>query len=220
LNIDSHCHLLPAVDDGVESIQESIALLKEMKAKGVERLYLTPHFLSPRSQTDTSEIMKRWNEFESELNAHSVEVMLGSEIFLRPEVLECNLISMGESNIILVELPTQQKPHYLFEVIEKLQVRGFRVLLAHVERYEYFFKKRGFLLGKTKVTEDISKLRDMGVLFQVNWSSLDRDPKAKALVEERIADVTGSDKHRMNDGRLLIDFNDERYGFFLNHYYL
>ncbi|MDI9369045.1 MAG: capsular biosynthesis protein [Thermotogaceae bacterium] len=220
MNIDSHCHLLPAVDDGVESIQESITLLEEMKVKGVERLYLTPHFLSPRSPTSTSEIMKRWNEFESELNGHSVEVLLGSEIFLRPEVLERNLISMGESDIILVELPTQQKPHYLFEVIEKLQAKGFRVLLAHVERYDYFFKKSGFLFGKTKLTGDISRLRDMGVLFQVNWNSLDRDPKAKALIEERTADVTGSDKHRINDGRLLIDFSDDRYELFLNDYYL
>jgi len=220
LNIDSHCHLLPAVDDGVESIQESITLLEEMRLKGVERLYLTPHFLSPKSPTNISEIMKRWNEFRSELNSHSVEVLLGSEVFLRPEVLECDLVSMGESNVILVELPTQQKPHYLFEVIENLQMKGFRVLLAHVERYEYFFKKSGFLLGKTKLTGDISRLRDMGVLFQVNWNSLDRDPKAKALIEEKIADVTGSDKHKIGDGRLLIDFNDGRYGFFLNDYYL
>ncbi|HNS74808.1 MULTISPECIES: CpsB/CapC family capsule biosynthesis tyrosine phosphatase [Mesotoga] len=220
MNIDSHCHLLPAVDDGVEEIEESLAILEEMKLKGLQRLYLTPHLFSPISPSDPAEIMRRWHEFRFELNNHSVEVLLGSEIFLRPEVLESDLITMGESNFLLVELSTQQKPHYLFEVIGKLQSTGFRIILAHLERYHYLFKKIGFIFGKVEPTDEIHRLRDMGVLFQVNWNSLDKDSKARVLVDRRIADITGSDKHKQGDNRLLIDFDDDRYRLFLNDSFL
>lgn len=208
------------MDDGVEEIEESLAILEEMKLKGLQRLYLTPHFFSPRSPTDPAEIMKRWHEFRLELNNHSVEVLLGSEIFLRPEVLESDLIAMGESNCLLIELSTQRKPHYLLEVIEKLQKKGFRIILAHLERYHYLFKRGGLIFGKTEPTDDIHKLRDMGVLFQVNWNSLDKDPNARVLVDRRIADITGSDKHKRGDNRLIIDFHDDRYRLFLNDSFL
>ena len=60
----------------------------------------------------------------------------------------------------------------------------------------------------------------MGVLFQVNWNSLDKDSKARVLVDRRIADITGSDKHKQGDNRLLIDFDDDRYRLFLNDSFL
>lgn len=220
MNIDSHCHLLPGVDDGVDSIEESLALLEEMKLKGLQRLYLTPHLFSPMSPSDPERIVKRWNEYHFELNSHSVEVLLGSEIFFRPEILDADLITMGGSDTVLLELPTQRRPHYLFEVIEKLQVKGLRIILAHVERYEYLFRKSGLFFGKQELTDDILRLRDMGVLFQVNWNSLDKNPKTRVLINEGIAEIIGSDKHKSGDNRLLIDFHDDRYRLFLNDYYL
>ncbi|HPD37535.1 MAG TPA: capsular biosynthesis protein [Mesotoga infera] len=219
MNIDLHTHLLPGVDDGSSDVEESLKILERMKSGGVERVYLTPHLYSPRTPTDIVAIKESWGKHSGSLNSSGVEVLLGSEIFLRPEVLTGEIISMGETNVLLVELPTDARPHYLVEAIETLQKRGFKIILAHVERYGFLFKKSLLPFSRSKLEDEVFRLKDMGVLFQVNWDSL-KDWRTVLLLEKRMVETIGSDKHHNSDGRGVIDFSSELASRFINDYYL
>jgi len=219
MNIDLHTHLLPGVDDGSPDVEESLKILERMKAGGAERVYLTPHLYSPRTPTDIGAIKESWRKHSASLNSSGVEVLLGSEVFLRPEALTGEVIPMGEADVLLVELPTDARPHYLVEAIEVLQKRGFRVVLAHVERYGFLFKKGLLPFSRSKLENEVYRLKDMGVLFQVNWDSL-KDGRTGLLLQKRMVETIGSDKHHNSDGRGVIDFSSESVSQFINDYYL
>lgn len=221
MNVDVHCHLLPGVDDGSQKMTESLKVLEQMKAKGAQRVYLTPHLYSPDSPTHIAQIKEAWREHSRALNSREIQVLLGSEVFLRPEVLTSEVIPLGESNLLLIELATRSKPPYLFEAVEALQVRGFKIVLAHVERYRFFFKKKFPLISSPELDPDVLRLKNMGVLFQVNWDSVKRtSPETRILLKSRLVDLLGSDKHHSKDGRGVIDFGAHESDSFYNDYYL
>lgn len=219
VNVEMHCHLLPGVDDGARDVEEALELINEMKDLGVERIYLTPHLYSPKVPTDISKIKKAFSQFK-EIVSNEVEILPGSEIYLVPGVSNRELIPLGDTNFLLIELPTDIPPLYLWEEIDRLQRKGYVLILAHVERYGYFYKCSGLLSQlfrcKQPKKEFFDRLRQQGVLFQVNWDILSpktgKTPKhIRNLLEITFVDFTGSDKHRRNDSRQLIDFSTQLY---------
>ena len=226
--IDMHCHLLPGVDDGSNNEKECVEILNCMKQSGVERLYFTPHLYSPNIITDITAIKSRYYEFREICIGLGIEPELGSEVFLRPEAVAGELIPLGETPFVLVELPAN-KPAYLYELVGHIQQRGYVIILAHIERYNYLFERQGLFrrrLGNFQMSSTLKKLRDMGVYFQINWKTVlnirDRrySPELSVLFESGYIDFIGSDKHSMNDGRATIDFEDTRYSLFRNQYSL
>ena len=220
MNIDCHCHLLPGVDDGCQKLEESLEILEAMKSKGAERVYLTPHLFCPRSPTDIAEIRNSWEENSSHLNSAGVEVLIGSEVFLSPRALSEETIPLGGTDLLLIELPTDARPPYLFEAISILQERGYRVIIAHIERYRYFFKRGIFPFSRSRIDDDLFRLKDVGVLFQINWDSLNGDGQFEDLFRNRMIEFVGSDKHYPRDNREIIDFSKDSYNLFMNDYYL
>lgn len=218
-NVEMHCHLLPGVDDGARDLDEALELIKEMKNLGVERIYLTPHLYSPKVPTDISKIRNAFSQFK-DIVSNEVEIFLGSEVHLIPGLSTREVIPLGETNFLLVELPGDVPPLYIWEEINRLQQKGYVLVLAHVERYEYFYGCSGLLSQlfrrKQPRREFFDRLRQQGVLFQVNWDML--SPKTKKmpnlirdLLEMAFIDFTGSDKHRRDDLRQLIDFSSQLY---------
>ncbi len=199
--IDMHTHFLPGVDDGCRNIEESLSLLRECKKRGVDTVYLTPHINHPKYSNTKAHILDVYNGVKSQLESTGVKVYIGSEIYLTPNLDFDNIISLGNTRYVLVETPFDVFPVYLNDMIFKLQLADYKVILAHVERFSWLVKNE-------ELQHD---LKTKGVKFQVNYGSL-TDRKHRHQIKKWLSkgwiEFLGSDKHRMDDGRVLIEASE------------
>ena len=166
--IDLHCHILPGIDDGAKTIEDSIDLIKEEQRQGVDSIMFTPHFNFER--TDIQIFQKRRQRSMQALSDALVEqninisLKTGSEVYFSVKLMEEDIdpLCFGDSNYILIEFPVNSKPYGLEVTIDNLIRRGYIPILAHVERYK-------------EVQENVNIIYDCikeGALIQVNSSSI------------------------------------------------
>ena len=164
--IDFHTHILPAVDDGSTSIDESIALLEMLKEQGIDRVIATPHF-DPRTDTP-DEFLNRRNEAMRALSSaigdmDLPEIVLGAEVSYFYGISRIDRLSelrISGTKLLLVEMPMSKWSDAMVkELVELAAYSDFKPVLAHVERYAR--------LVPDKV---IGNLVDSGVLLQINAS--------------------------------------------------
>ena len=189
--IDIHTHILPAIDDGSKSIENSIKMLNDLYADGVTDAILTPHY---RGEYDCSkeDLIKRFTEFKSLVKDVPINLYLGQEIYVDREAL--NLLTAGElltlnnSKYVLLEFHYFEKAD-IVEAVYVAKVRGFIPIVAHVERYEYLD------------FDDVFEIKSLGGLIQVNATSLvNKENKAyfkrvKKLLKYDLVDFIASDCH-------------------------
>ena len=162
--IDIHSHILPYVDDGAKSIEESIELLKQEKEQGVDAVICTPHFYPRFSSLDehlqsTTESFKLLKEAARGLNLP--ELFLGHEVQSYPNISRSSSLevcALSNSYYLLLELPFLDAiPKETIDDISRLSENlGFRIILAHIERYSsdknykklINFVKRGIVLAQ------------------------------------------------------------------------
>ncbi len=197
IHVDIHSHLIPGVDDGVKSLNQSIEIIRQFQELGYSKLVTTPH-ISESYHPNTPTVL--WSKFllvQEEIKKLGIEmeIELGAEYLVDSSFLEL-LKNDGEilswSGFVLIETSFTNFPLIFDEVVFELESKGLTPVLAHPERYEYWF-------GNTnKVTE----VRERGVKMQVTASSLvgyyGPIPKkmAKTLLKESLVDFIGSDIHR------------------------
>ncbi|MGC9385056.1 MAG: CpsB/CapC family capsule biosynthesis tyrosine phosphatase [Kosmotogaceae bacterium] len=222
VGVDMHCHLLPDVDDGSKSLEESVEIIKKMKENGIHKIFLTPHMYSPNVRSKLELFDERFKMLKKEID-DDIVLELGSEVHIIPEVSKKNIIALGNSGYLLAEFPTNMFPVAAEKELPELQKRGYRIILAHIERYDYLFRRRRSGLFKVilEPTDFLRKLRNMGILFQVNWNTIVApSTKEKKILEmlERYywMDFTGSDKHSFKDNRKLINTVNQKYRTFMN----
>ncbi len=199
IKIDLHSHLLPGIDDGVRTLEESVRIIKKFKAMGYTKLITTPHIISDSYPNTKEIIQKKLLEVQEALkNEHiDIEIEAGAEHYIDMEFLE--LIKKDElvpfcGKYILFETSYMSKPMIMEQAIFDMQSKGYIPVLAHPERYRYMHN-------------DINKylqLKEIGVLFQVNTKSLTTDSDsvcnmALKLIDLGLVDFVGSDVHRMRD---------------------
>jgi protein-tyrosine phosphatase len=188
--IDIHNHFIHNVDDGSKDIEMTKKLLFISKEQNVKKIFFTPHVNSSVSKTSREDHIKKFNSLKKIANEIGIEIYLGAEIYLPFRLPELNYekYKMGDKNILLVEFSTfAETPVYdhVFNLIK----RGFRIIIAHVERYEYL-----------KI-EDIYELKKIGVFLQVNASSLIKKRRNKDLkrawnyINSNLIDFVASDSH-------------------------
>ncbi|MBR1785504.1 MAG: hypothetical protein IJ760_08740 [Bacteroidales bacterium] len=143
LGTDMHCHLIPAVDDGSKCMEESIECLRTMKEVGYSRVIVTPHFQYPRFQNDEDDIVRRYRELQEATEASGIGIELagiGGEYRIdsgfEKRLDEPRFLRVS-GNYVLVEFSLHQPMMGADELIFKLQMKGYEVILAHPERYPY-----------------------------------------------------------------------------------
>lgn len=199
LNIDVHSHLIPGIDDGSKTIEETLQLLKHFQELGYKKVITTPHIMSDYYK-NTPEIILGGLEDVRKAIAETdltIEIDAAAEYNLDAEfdhlIEDGNLLTFGD-NYVLFELPFFQEPPMLNEIIWKLQSKGYKPILAHVERFTFWFDD----------WERILEVKDRGVLFQVNINSLtghygpEVRKLAERLIDEDLISLVGSDCHNMN----------------------
>jgi tyrosine-protein phosphatase YwqE len=203
LQTDMHSHLLPGLDDGAETLAHSMELLHELHQLGFRKLIMTPHVMGDFYKNTPEGIRAAL----SELRAAAASAGLGdmalecaAEYYLdewlgRKLADGTELLSFGgERRYLLLETSYMNEPFNLHATIFELQSAGYRPVLAHPERYTYFYGRFA----------EVKKLREeYGVLLQINLNSLAGyySPAARQVAEQLIdaglVDFVGTDTHHL-----------------------
>ena len=198
--IDFHSHILPNIDDGSRSIEETFNLIKEAKEVGFEGIVLTSHYIEGYYETDVPERDVWVNAIKENLNTKGIDIdlYLGNEIYISENMMDL-LINNKASTInntcyVLFEMPLDVEPMNLYNVIYSLQENKLIPVLAHPERYKFVQKE----------PELIYDLIEKGVLMQANYGSIlgQYGESAQMIVrkffENNMIHFLGSDVHRQN----------------------
>jgi protein-tyrosine phosphatase len=193
--IDTHCHLLPALDDGPRHEADAVLLARELVAQGVRRVLCTPHY-SRLFPTSHSEAQARLHAFEPVLRAAGLELELSLAAEIGPGLavsapLEELLARTIDGRFAVIELLGDTSPTAVASIGERFAETGARLVLAHPERCRAVQRHLGVL----------DPFRADGAVLQVVAPSLlgrwgpDVEATAWHLVDTGRADLLGSDAH-------------------------
>lgn len=191
---DWHSHILPGVDDGIQTIEDSLEVLTAYENLGYKRVWLTPHIMEDYPNA-TQELKDKFSELKSKWDGN-LEIKLAAENMLDSlfeQRLEADdLLPIGdEGTHLLIETSYYTPPFGMDELIDKIKAKGYYPILAHPERYRYMEEK------------DYRDLKERGVLFQMNVMSLvdaygeTARKKVEWLLKNGMIDFIGSDVHRL-----------------------
>lgn len=208
LRVDLHSHLIPGIDDGVKSIDESVKILRELSKIGIQKVVTTPHIAQEFYSNTPKIINEGLNEVRKAIEKEGIPLIIEAAAeyyidsdFLRKVHDSTELLTFGDRNI-LVETPFINKPHFFEEAIFSLTSNGYKPVLAHPERYDFIQNDTDYLI----------KLKELGVLFQVTASSFmgyySKAAKkvAEKMLQNKLIDFLGSDIHRMSHCETFIRF--------------
>jgi len=196
--IDLHSQIIPGIDDGSRSIEETMLLIKEAKEAGFNRIISTSHYMTSRYEYDESsreQFLKIIEKGASELGIN-VEFHLGSEIFVTYDMIDLikqkKASTINGTKYILFELPMQAEMPNLKNIVSNLISNGYIPIIAHPERYEYVKEDPNWLI----------EFIELGVLFQANYGSIrgyygkSAQSTVKKLLKNDMIHFLGSDVHR------------------------
>lgn len=197
---DIHNHILPGIDDGAANVEESIGLIREFGKLGVTDFIATPHIMNdyyPNTPETIKEALNQLEEALAKAGLNEVKIRIAAEYMLDQSFMELmakeKLLTLKE-NFVLVEMSYFQPPINLNEILFEIQTKGYKVILAHPERYAFFHSKN---LNK------FVDLKNRGCYFQLNILSLtghygkNIQEIAFQLLNENMIDFTGTDTHQL-----------------------
>lgn len=199
---DIHTHILPSVDDGAQSMETALELLRFQKQKGVERVALTPHFY-PQTEDLADFLVRREQAYIALLDHWEEDTMprlqLGAEVHYSPALVEMDLeqLTLGKGKYLLLEMPDFEVPAYVEQVVAQICRKGITPILAHVERCAYFRNQPEMLLC----------LVQMGALGQISARALKdvRDRRfGVSCIENGLGHFIASDLHCKNGKDLCL----------------
>ncbi|OUP64776.1 hypothetical protein B5F13_07100 [Drancourtella sp. An177] len=195
--IDMHCHILPGVDDGSQTPEETKEMLRQEWEEGTRVIVATPHYHKTRGKNDLVLIKEQLvltRKLAREVHP-KLQVCLGMEIYYSdviPELLKTGeVIPIRKSRYVLVEFSPGDSFRHMQNAVKLVQMKGYSVVVAHIERY-------------TCLRNDISNveyLKEMGAYLQVNTGSIvgdyGRNVKKflREILKRNLADLVGTDAH-------------------------
>ncbi len=168
LEVDMHSHLIPGIDDGAKTMEESLILLARLQSYGLRKVITTPHIMSEYYRNTPEIIQMGLEDLRKSASNQGLTIQIDAaaeyymdEIFLEKVKSGEKLLTFGDSNI-LVETGFINKPQMLLDIIFHLEMAGYRPILAHPERYQYLIADKNLQ----------QELIDRQLAFQINLLSL------------------------------------------------
>jgi protein-tyrosine phosphatase len=204
LKTDMHSHIIPGIDDGAQTMEQSIMLIKKLMELGYTKIITTPHIMADYYRNTPEIILAGLDNVRTQLQAQSIDIQIeaAAEYYL-DETLESKLdtgnILTFSDNYLLFELSFVNPPSNMERIIKKMNDKGYKPILAHPERYSYF--KNGL--------DDYYRIKEYGCYFQLNTISLigyyDKNSQrtAKELLNNNMIDFLGSDMHHTKHASAL-----------------
>ncbi len=206
LKVDMHSHLIPGIDDGSRSMDESIALLAKFENLGYEKVITTPHIMSDYYKNTPEIILGGLQEVQDTAKQLGLKIQIeaAAEYYFDETLLERlkrkEKLLTFDDNRVLFEFSMMTKPDQIEELLFQLLTQNYKPVLAHFERYSFFFGS----------VDQAVKWREKGIDIQMNLNSLTGHygpqvkQQAERLVDAGAIDFVASDCHRM-DHLLLIE---------------
>ncbi|MBQ8075195.1 MAG: hypothetical protein IJ237_04335 [Oscillospiraceae bacterium] len=201
--IDFHSHILPGMDDGSSSPEESLAMLEMSAEQGVDHIFATSHFYA--DEEDPSSFLRRREQAVEELNAYLQEkkrgsilpqIHLGAEVYYFPGISDCEEIiplALGDTGMILVEPPVMPFSTSMLDEIEEINEKLRLVpVMAHLDRYCRMLRDDSLF----------ARMAQRRILVQVNASFFlhqDSAPFAMEMLKRGMFQLIGSDCHNMTN---------------------
>ena len=196
LRVDLHSHLIPGIDDGSQSMEESLSLLRGMREAGYEKVITTPHIMSDAYRNTPDIIKKGLSTLREAVQKEGIAIAIeaAAEYYLDDGFYDHlrggDVLTIG-GEYLLFETSYISKPLQLEEMIFEIASAGYTPLMAHPERYRYI----------QDPMREYSRLKELGVYFQVNLNSFGgyygkgAKERVHFLSREGMIDFLGSDVH-------------------------
>jgi len=196
IGTDIHSHLIPGIDDGVKDMEESLRMIRGFAELGYRRLVTTPHIMNDYFRNTPEIILDGLAKVRAAVAAAKINMTIDAaaeyyvdEDFLT-KMIEGKLLTIG-SKYVLIEISYVNPPENLKNVVFEMTIRGFAPILAHPERYPFWYEK----------FDEFHSLKDAGVKFQLNINSLvgyygmAAKKVAERMIDENMIEFVGSDLH-------------------------
>ena len=211
LRVDMHSHLLPGIDDGAQTMEDSLELIKRMADLGYTELWTTPHVMADLYPNSTQTILGKLEDVRAALRSHGIRIPINAAAeYLLDEgfaakIEQDDLLTLPGKRV-LVEMSFVSATPLLDQYVFQLQTKGYKVILAHPERYLYYRNKR----------DEYERLHARGVDFQVNLLSLSGHygtptyENALFLLENGMVDYFGTDLHHATHADKLAALTEDK----------
>ena len=198
--IDLHCHLLPDMDDGPRDLAGSLAVARKLSEIGFTQVCATPHFPWMNRAVDAQELLRACEEVSAHLRENGVDlaVIAGAEHHSQVvlDLIQGNeLVAYPRGDTFLMEFPFSGLPPRYQDLLFRIQVKGKKPVIAHVERYPEVHDDPGL----------VELMRKQGGYTLINLSSLagawsrPAQQAARELLRSDLVDAASSDLHRADE---------------------
>lgn len=196
VSVDLHSHVLPGIDDGAQTVEDSAILVTEMQKAGIKKIIATPHIMIDYYRNTPDSINRALDILRAHLERENINIPIEAaaehyydENFLK--LIDTDQLMLIEGKYVLFELAFTSKPPNVIHTIQKITDKGYTPILAHPERYLYLNM------------QELERFRSWGCLIQLNTISLTGyygkpvKSNAEALVDAGIIDFISSDMHHI-----------------------
>lgn len=142
--VDIHNHILPGIDDGANNEEITLVMLKKAASEGISSIIATPHYITDYNTYQKAELDLAYKKTCDLIEAQGLglSLYLGNELFIdsasSAELRDCRCLTLAGSRYALVELPNRWNQSIMDELLYAIELNGFSIVLAHIERYDYF----------------------------------------------------------------------------------
>lgn len=202
VSVDMHSHVLPGIDDGAQSVEESVVLIREMMAMGIKKIIATPHIMADYYKNNATTINAALHTLTEYLKTENIDITVEAaaehyydEFFNK--LIDNNELMLINNEYVLFELAFTSKPPNVIHTIQKITDKGLIPILAHPERYPYL------------TLQEAESMRSWGCRLQLNTISLtgyygkEVKKSAEALVDAGVVDFISSDMHHPRHAQAL-----------------
>lgn len=196
--VDIHCHIIPQVDDGSNSFEETMKMAKQAERLGYTKIVATPHYIDTDVKFTADFIQDSVNKLNVEFEKNNIDIKMypGNEIFFTNDMhtllVDEKALKIGDTRYVLFEFPMfNSKPLNMKNEVYNLIASGYIPIIAHPERY--IFTKDAY--------SDFMELIDMGALMQINLGSISgtygklAKKNVKKLLKKNMVHFIATDSH-------------------------
>lgn len=192
-HVDIHCHVLPGIDDGAATVEDSLLLIESLKKLGITHCIATPHIMGSTWENTPERISSAYQKI-TEPTKLPLSLGYAAEYMIDPnftKLYQTEPLLTLKDNYVLVEISYLNPPVQLFDILFELQVAGYQPVLAHPERYIYYHKK----------FDQYQRIKNAGCMMQLNllstvgyYGPVVAEASLK-LLKAGLIDFVGSDVH-------------------------
>lgn len=204
LGTDIHSHFIPGIDDGAKTMSDSLQMIAEMQHLGYKKIITSPHTMGDYYRNTSEIILSGRDQVKEELKKGEIDVEFDavSEYYLdydlEKKLDDSPLLTFG-NKYLLFEISYMNPPDNLFHLIFKMQLQGYKPVLAHPERYNFWHKE----FDKYEAFIDKGVLLQMNINSLTGYYSLGTKIIAEQMIDKNMISFVGTDCHHMGHINLL-----------------